>query len=109
MSDKNAKRERDPMNAEGDFYVEKDSCVTCLAPHVVAPELMGFDEERGHCYFKRQPQTPEEIEHAIDAVTIQEFSNLRYAGSDPYILKKLEELGSTECCDYFARKCVKKK
>ena len=31
------KYERTPLNAEGDFYVEKDMCITCLAPEQEAP------------------------------------------------------------------------
>lgn len=42
-----------------------------MAPHQAAPELMGLDEVPG-CYFMRQPQTPEELDHAIEADEIRE-------------------------------------
>jgi hypothetical protein len=36
------KRERTPLNAEGDSYVEAGTCLLCMAPENQAPELMGF-------------------------------------------------------------------
>jgi hypothetical protein len=66
------KRERYSLNADGDFHAVKDICITCMMPEDRAPELMGFDEEACHCYFKRQPGTPEELEHAIAAVASSE-------------------------------------
>jgi hypothetical protein len=48
--------ERTPLNAGGDFYVENNMCLACMAPEYEAPELMGYDEQTG-CYFKRQPKT----------------------------------------------------
>ncbi len=89
---KDMSNERTPLNAEGDFYVEKDMCITCLAPEHEAPELMGLDETTG-CYFRRQPQTPEELEHAIEAVHASCVAALRYAGSDPEILERLRAKG----------------
>ena len=84
--------ERTPLNAEGDFYVVKDTCITCMAPHHEAPELMGLDEETG-CYFRRQPQTPEELDHAIEAVWVSCVEALRYSGNDPAILERLRAKG----------------
>jgi hypothetical protein len=88
----NAKFEGTPLNAEGDFYVVKDTCLTCMAPHHEAPELMGLDEATG-CYFRRQPQTPEEVGHAIEAVWVSCVEALRYAGNDPEILERLRAKG----------------
>jgi len=90
--------ERTPLNAEGDFYVVKDMCITCLAPEHEAPELMGLDEATG-CYFRRQPQTREELEHAIEAVHASCVAALRYAGSDPEILERLRAKGEKAQCD----------
>jgi hypothetical protein len=84
--------ERTPLNAEGDFYVVKDCCITCMTPHHEAPELMGMDEATG-CYFRRQPQTAEEIGHAIEAVRVSCVEALRYAGNDPKILERLRAKG----------------
>lgn len=88
-----SKFERTPLNAEGGFYVVKDTCITCMAPHHEAPELMGMDEATG-CYFRRQPQTAEELEHAVEAVRVSCVEALRYAGDD---LKVLERLRATGC------------
>lgn len=84
--------ERMPLNAEGDFYVVKDTCITCTAPHHEAPELMGMDDEAG-CYFRRQPQTAEEVEHAVEAVRVSCVEALRYSGDDPGILERLRAKG----------------
>ncbi len=92
------KQERTPLNAEGDFYVLKDTCITCLSPEHEAPELMGLDEATG-CYFKRQPKTLEELEHAIEAVRASCVEALRYAGSDPEILERLRAQGCGSLCD----------
>lgn len=92
-------RERYPQNALGDFYVEKDLCLQCMAPEDEAPELMGFDEESRNCYFKRQPVAPEELEHAMAAVSVSEIQGLRYAGNNKYVLRRLRKLGAADCCD----------
>lgn len=82
-----------PLNAEGDFFVEYDMCMACDAPRSVAPELIDYDEN-GHCYFKCQPQTPEEVEHAIYAVGVSCVEAVRYKGNDSEILKRI---GTTPC------------
>jgi hypothetical protein len=92
------KFERTPLNAEGDFYVVEGTCITCMAPHEVAPELMGLDEATG-CYFRRQPQTPEEVEHAVEAVRVSCVEALRYSGSDPQILERLRAKGCKSLSD----------
>src|ERR671939_176738 len=92
------KFDRTPLNVEGDFYVVKDTCITCMAPHHEAPELMGLDEATG-CYFRRQPQTLEEVEHAIEAVWVSCVEALRYAGNDPEILARLRAKGCKSLSD----------
>jgi hypothetical protein len=84
-----------PENAPGDFYVRNDECITCRAPEAVAPDLIGFYEDstgtsaRSHCYFKRQPKSPEEIDRAVKAVLANCCGSYRYAGSNTDINKKL--------------------
>ena len=97
-------RERYQQNVEGDFYVEKDMCMTCMMPELQAPELMGFDKESCNCYFKRQPSNPEELEHAIAAVAYSEIQGLRYAGNDECVLRRLVELDAAACCDVLTPK-----
>lgn len=91
-----------PDNAIGDFYVERDSCVSCEAPHAEAPDLMGLPGSSARdcgCYFRRQPSTPEEVERACDAVMVSCVEAVRYAGNDRNILSKLYQRGAYSSCD----------
>lgn len=81
-----------PLNVPGPFYVGRDEYISCRAPEHEAPDLMSYDEERGSCYFARQPSTPEETERACKAVWVACCGAVRYAGSDPKILERLAEL-----------------
>lgn len=86
---------RFPLNAPGDFFVEDGMCIACAAPEHEAPELMAHTEHEAdgyHCYFRRQPETPEEVEHAIRAVCVSCCEAVRYGGNDPKILGRLEKL-----------------
>jgi len=86
-----------PKSAPGDFYVEKGQCLACGVPHVVAPDLVGWtDEKVQHCYWKKQPETPAELERAIAVLEAQELECHRYAGTDPAILKRV----LSTYCDY---------
>jgi hypothetical protein len=81
---------RHPKSVLGDFYVENDQCLCCGVPHVIAPTLIGWvDEERSHCYWKKQPETPQELEQAIRVLEAQELGCHRYAGSEPGILARV--------------------
>ena len=95
------------LNAPGDFYVVDGQCITCMAPHGVAPELMGFHAAPAggsHCYFARQPRNTTEVEAAVAAVTHSCCEALRYAGSDPDVLERLVEKGASDACDILAEK-----
>lgn len=83
------KRIRHKLNVDGDFYVEDGVCMSCDAPHTEAPELIGYDADF-HCYFKKQPETEEEIEHAVLAVYVSCCEGVQYGGSNPEILKKIQ-------------------
>ena len=93
------------LNAVGPFYSVDGGCVTCLAPHSAAPDLMGFyadpsgTHRRSHCFFERQPHTSEEIERAILAMEVSCIENLRYGGNDLAILKRLSDMGYRHLCD----------
>lgn len=85
---------------QGDFYVADGECLNCGAPEVAAPNLIAHQqEEYGHCYFKRQPETPEEIDQAINAIAISCVSGVRYRGRDEKIIQKLYEIGEKNQCD----------
>jgi hypothetical protein len=93
--------QRVPENAPGDFYVEAGLCTRCCLIHGEAPELLNDPEQPfEECYFRRQPQTPDEIERAISAMCVSEMCALRYGGTDPTIIAKLRarQLGSH--CDH---------
>jgi hypothetical protein len=92
--------QRHPANSPGDFYVEDGVCIACCAPEQEAPELMGMHPE-GHCYFRKQPATPGELGHAIEAVRVSCVAGLRYAGDDPEILRRLVANGNKTECDCF--------
>jgi hypothetical protein len=92
-----------PKNAPGAFYVENNECIACGAPHAVAPDLMEWDHIPSphggtypHCYFKRQPKTPEELQQAIEAIAVSCCGAIRYRGADPEICKRLKERGCSE-------------
>jgi hypothetical protein len=94
-----------PLNAPGPFYSENDGCITCGAPHAAAPELMAWyldpsgTNRLTHCFFKRQPVTPEEVEAALQAMHASCVENLRYGGDDPAILDRLCRMGYIHLCD----------
>lgn len=91
-----------PLNAPGDFYVADGLCIACTAPEHEAPDLMAHDTAvNGHyqCYFRKQPQNPEELEHAIWAVAVGCCGSVRYGGTNKAILARLVELRSAEACD----------
>ena len=92
------KRDRTPLNADGDFYVEAGTCLWCMAPENQAPELMGFEKPNG-CFFQRQPETSDEIEHTINAVHFSCVQALRYAGNDATIIERLRACGCEHLCD----------
>jgi hypothetical protein len=54
---------------------------------------MAWDKDsegrESHCYFKKQPETPAEVEQAIKAINGSCCGALRYAGADPEIIKRL--------------------
>jgi hypothetical protein len=93
--------QRVPENAPGDFYVERDTCTRCCIPHGEAPELLDDPEEGARsCYFRRQPQNDEEVEHAIRAISVSCVRALRYGGTDPKILARIEEVDGRYACDH---------
>ena len=90
-------------NAPGDFYVECDLCITCRNPEHAAPTLIGFSEADSgisdHCFFKKQPETPMEIELAIKAVGANCCGSYRYGGSNTEIKARLREQGDLDSID----------
>lgn len=90
--------DRHPRNSQGPFYVVNGECITCGAPETEAQELMSHDD-RGHCYFVRQPESPEEVEQAIRATWASCCGAVRYGGKNAEIIRKLAVLRSYDSCD----------
>jgi len=71
-------RIRNPHNAPGPFYVLANNCIACGAPQAEAPGLVdGCGSEDG-CHFRRQPETPEEVDSAIRATFVSCIEVYRY-------------------------------
>ena len=83
-----------PESAPGDFFVVNNECITCGAPHSVAPDLIGWAEGGGHCIWKKQPETPEEFEQAYAAFADSCIEAYRYGGMDPTVI---ERIGAPHC------------
>lgn len=77
--------------------------MTCGYPHVLALDLIAWDTDaegrESHCYFKKQPETPQEIDQAVDAINGSCCGAVRYAGSDPEIIQKLNDVGCEDAID----------
>jgi hypothetical protein len=81
--------------------VEYGICTSCGAPQAEAPDLIDHSPQLdGHCYFKKQPETDDEIERAINAISVACTSGLRYCGTNDKILKRLYEIGEGKQCDH---------
>lgn len=87
--------ERDKENVEGGFYVEQGACMICSLPPETAPNLvrMRLDQcgqhKDSHCYFFRQPYSPEELELAVEALVGSCCEGLRYCGTDLEVIEKI--------------------
>jgi hypothetical protein len=79
---------RYPENAPGPFYVEADLCIQCGAPEAIAPNLIGSNTR--HCFFKKQPESFQELEIAILAVNVCCCGAYRYSGNDPKVISRLD-------------------
>jgi hypothetical protein len=84
---------RHPRNAPGPFYCDSRLCLSCGLPLQEAPDLMTSEvDEDGdkRCYFRRQPETEEELERACRAVEAACCGGVCYGGTDPRVLARLE-------------------
>ena len=91
-----------PANVPGDFYVEDGCCTMCEMPFVIAPDLFGTCQDRKgypHCYVKRQPESPPELDQMVDAIRCADLQCIRYRGSDRLIQLRLIGDGLGVFCD----------
>lgn len=65
MADKHLKN---PENVLGRFYVD-NTCIDCDLCRQIAPHSFKRHDESGYSYVFKQPETPEEIAQAEEAVT----------------------------------------
>ena len=61
------KENKFPDNKPGKYYVDRD-CIACDACTMTAPDNFGMDEEDGHSFVSKQPETPDEIEQCEEAI-----------------------------------------
>src|SRR5687768_14251449 len=97
---------RFPGNVEGPFYttgyqthatddpqsplVWCGECLFCEAPEHEAPELLApLNDHNIDTYFIRQPASPNELEHACNALKVCCVAALRYGGKDRSIIARL--------------------
>jgi ferredoxin len=64
MADKSAKWSQ---NVIGKYYVD-DQCIACDACCVEAPKFFGMNDDDGHAFVMKQPQTEAEIEECNNAL-----------------------------------------
>lgn len=91
-----------PANVPGDFYVVDGCCTMCEVPFLEAPNLFGtFLDPKGyqHCYVKRQPGSPAELDEMVNVIRCAEFQCIRYRGSDHLIQLRLVEADEGMICD----------
>ena len=90
--------ERGKKNVEGAFYTIENGCLACALPEAEAPTLLSDDEEACDTFFVRQPETPEEVEAACNAIEVCCTEALRYGGKDRKIIARLGN--DPAYCDY---------
>lgn len=56
-----------PENKDGKYYVDKE-CIACDACVLAAPDNFNMDEEDGHAFVTKQPQSPDEEEACREAL-----------------------------------------
>lgn len=64
MADKNDKYDE---NTSGKYYVDR-SCIACDACCIAAPDHFKMEEDEGHAYVVRQPDSPDDEELCQEAM-----------------------------------------
>ncbi len=64
MADKNQKYDE---NVRGRYYVDRE-CIACDACVLTAPDHFGMDENDGHAFVVKQPQSQEEEDMCREAM-----------------------------------------
>jgi hypothetical protein len=98
MTGSSCSRERHPLNAPGDFYVEHGCCTSCDVPLDVAPDIFAYDQDR-HCFVRRQPASADETFRVVRVLREQDLGCIRYGGTDAVLLQRIAETGEGANCD----------
>lgn len=64
-------------NVPGRYYVDH-SCIDCAACNFTAPDHFALDEDDGHAYVKKQPESAEELElceEAMEGCPVESIGN----------------------------------
>jgi len=77
---------RYPENVPGRFYVD-DQCIDCDLCRQTAPMNFTRDDESGHSFVFKQPQTPEEESQCQEAM---QNCPVEAIGDDGTLITKLE-------------------
>jgi len=88
-----------PANVPGPFYVEGGCCLACGVPEDIAPDLFGWVEGDMHCYVKRQPETPKELDRMREAMCSSEVDCIRARSCSPEFLLDLARAGHAHLVD----------
>jgi len=61
------KENKFPQNVEGIFYVD-DSCIACDACVMEAANFFEMNDEEGHAFVKKQPESEKDMQECINAL-----------------------------------------
>lgn len=73
--------DRLPQNVPGRYYVDAQ-CIDCDLCRETAPTIFGRHDEAGYSFVQRQPQTPEEIALAEEAIESCPVEAIGHDGGD---------------------------
>jgi hypothetical protein len=84
--------------------------LVCWRP-AETPDLLAMTDLNSpdfpHCFFKRQPTNRAEVEQALRAILVAEFRCFRYAGDDPDIIERLQQMNEAAQSDVLEAKRTK--
>lgn len=92
-------------NTSGDFYVKEGCRTLCGMPDLIAPNLFGGFNEKGHvtheqCFVKKQPTNSVEVEQMIKTLASQDLDCIRYSGHDKDLKDKIINIGEQSQVDW---------
>jgi len=96
-----AREEVDSANVDGPFYITTQ-CIICGLPPETAPANITFERECREprtCHFFKQPETQEELNSVLEAMRGSCVEAVRYRGTDPEILRQIQERGLSHLAD----------